>query len=65
MTNRDAASRLEQKLQYTLSKAAENPTDERANFYRRLDCDAFELAIAALEFTEQMRIYEESQVPRE
>lgn len=61
MTNQDALKRIAEKLRYTESKIAES-TEDRANFYRRLDCDAFALAIAALEYTEAMREYESSQL---
>jgi hypothetical protein len=62
VSNHDAIKRIQEKLRYTLSKIAECPDDERANFYRRLDCDAFAMAIAALEYAQQMAEYEASQL---
>jgi hypothetical protein len=61
VSNHDAIKRIQEKLRYTESKIAEG-TDDRANFYRRLDCDAFATAIAALEYAEQMAEYEASQL---
>ncbi len=65
MTNNEAIKRIQEKIRYMTSKIAESPTTDRANFWREQDCAAFELAIAALEYAEQMRLYEESaKVPR-
>ena len=62
MNNLEAIKRIQEKLRYTESKIAEGTSEERVNRYRRLDCDAFALAIAALEYTEAMTQYEISKL---
>lgn len=58
MTNHEAIQRLQDKRDYALKKAAENVALGKSDRWQQFDAEAFETAIAALRYTEEMRIYE-------
>jgi hypothetical protein len=60
LTNKDAMQRVQQKVNFLSRKVAENP-DERKRFWEERDLEAFQLALAALEYVEAVAAYEASQ----
>jgi hypothetical protein len=60
MTNLDAIARIRQKIDYLTKKIEGDPTAKSA-YYARVDIDAYEMAISALEYADAMREYEASQ----
>lgn len=60
MTNPEAIERLQQRGTYLSDKLVTLQADGRNAFWTERDIEANDLAIAALQYTEQMRLYEES-----
>jgi hypothetical protein len=53
-----AIRRIEEKIRFAEKKIADDPDDERKNFYSRLDVAVFQLCLDCLRFSRDYAAYE-------
>jgi len=61
VTNLEAIGRIRQQINYLHTKLTDGTMSERAAFWKQLDIEAFEMAIAALQYAHDVAEYKAAQ----